>query len=91
MLFLIGYFFIMIIFMLIAIVTAKSMTCWLWYVIGAVLQLFSLLGNQKTANINGTDTTLYWLVYIGLLIVTAVFIIKRNNKTSSSSDTDEKK
>lgn len=85
----IGYFLIMIIFMIIAIVTAKGKGAWIWYVIGAILQLFSLLGNQKMAAINGTDTTMHWVVYFALLIITAIIIVKRYNKASASANTKE--
>ncbi len=78
-----GYFLVMIAFMIVAIVSAKSKAAWIWYVIGAVLQLLSLSGNQKIANINGTDTTLYWIVYFGLLIITAVLVVKRYSKANN--------
>ncbi|MBQ7125231.1 MAG: hypothetical protein IJO00_02595 [Clostridia bacterium] len=84
----IGYFLIMIIFMVIAIVTAKGKGAWIWYAIGAILQLLSLSGNQKVAAVNGTDTTMHWIVYFALLIITAVIVVKRYNKTSASSDKD---
>lgn len=85
----IGYFLIMLIFMIIAIVTAKGKSAWVWYAIGAILQLLSLSGNQKVATMNGTDTTIHWIVYFALLIVTAILIVKRYNKASASSDTKE--
>lgn len=85
----IGYFSIMIIFMIIAIVTAKGKGAWIWYAIGAILQLLSLSGNQKVAAMNGTDTTVHWVVYFALLIITAILIVRRYNKASTSSNTDE--
>ena len=85
----IGYFLIMIIFMIIAIVTAKFKGAWIWYAIGAILQLLSLSGNQKVAAMNGTDTTMHWIVYFALLIITAILIVKRYNKARTSSNTDE--
>lgn len=84
----IGYFLIMIIFMIVAIVTAKGKGAWIWYAIGAILQLLSLSGNQKVAAVNGTDTTMHWVVYFALLIITAVIVVKRYNKASASSDKD---
>ena len=84
----IGYFLIMIIFMIVAIVTAKGKGAWIWYAIGAILQLLSLSGNQKVAAVNGTDTTMHWVVYFALLIITAVIVVKRYNKASTSSDKD---
>ena len=85
----ISYFLIMIIFMIIAIVTAKGKSGWIWYAIGAILQLLSLSGNQKVATMNGTDTTMHWIIYFALLIITAILIVKRYNKASTSSDTDD--
>lgn len=78
-----GYFLIMIIFMVIAIMSAKSKAAWVWYVIGAVVQLLSLAGNQKVANVNGTNTTLHWIVYFGLLIISAILVVKRYNKANN--------
>lgn len=84
-----GYFLIMIILMVIAIATAKSKSAWIWYVIGAILQLLALSGNQKVANIDGTDMTMYWVVYIGLLVVTAILIVRIYNKEESKVDTKD--
>ena len=81
----ITYFLIMIIFMVIAIITAKGKTAWVWYVIGAIFQLLSLLGNQKMAVIRGNDMVLYWIFYVVLLVITAIFIDKRRNKNGISN------
>ena len=80
----IGYFLIMIIFMVIAIITAKGKTVWIWYVIGAILQLLSLLGNQKNSVMRDTDITIYWIIYVALLVITAILINKRRDKSSIS-------
>ena len=85
----IGYFLFMIICMIIAIVTAKGKGAWIWYAIGAILQLISLSGNQKAAAMNGTDTTMHWIFYFALLIITAPLIVKRHNKANTTSDIDE--
>ena len=77
-----GYFLVMLIFMGIAIALAKSKASWVLYIIGAVIQFISLLGNQKTATISGTNMTLYWLVYFGLLVVPAIIIRKRYEKAN---------
>jgi hypothetical protein len=78
----------MIIFMVVAIVVAKSKIAWIFYAIGAILQLMSLAGNQKIASVNGTDITLDWIVYFFLLIVVAIIMIARYN--SKKSITSEK-
>ena len=85
-----GYFLIMTIFMIVAILTAKKKTAWIWYAIGAVVQLLSLSGNQITANINETDMTMYWIIYFCLLIATAIIIVARYNKTTNNISTDAK-
>ena len=78
MLYYIGYFLIMIICDVVAIVFAKSKISWIIYVIGAMIQLMSLVGNEKAASMSGVDTTLDWIVYFFLLIVAAIIIIARN-------------
>ncbi len=65
----ISYFLFMIIFMVVAVLTAKRKGTWIWYSIGAILQLLALLG--------GSDAGLYWIIYFGLLIVTAMLIVRR--------------
>lgn len=82
----IGYFLIMIIFLSIGIISGKSKGAWIWYSIGAVLQLLSLIGNQATANMYGKDTSLYWVIYILLLIIAAGIINSRYNNSSDKSD-----
>ncbi len=69
-----GYFLIMIIFMIIAVVTAKGKG-WIWYTIGAVLQLIAQLGSAAS----GTDTAILWFIYFVLLIITAIIIVRRRN------------
>lgn len=73
-----GYFMIMIIFMVIAILMARTTKhCWGIYAIGAGLQLLSMIGNQKTANFYGTSMAAYWAMYFVLLIIFAVVIAFR--------------
>ena len=67
----------MIVFSIISIVNAKKRSAWIYYVIGAVLQLLGLLGNQKTADFYGYNISIDWLIYFGLLIVFAVIVTKR--------------
>lgn len=72
-----GYFLIMMLFMGLAIGLAKRRSAWVWYIVGACLQLLSLSGQQKVASINGTDMTLEWLIFICILIIAAIIIIRR--------------
>ena len=77
---LIGYFGVMIIFMSAAIATAKSKFGWIWYFVGAGIQLISMMGNQKAANANGGNITVYWIVYAVILVVAAAIILLRYNR-----------
>ncbi len=70
-------FFVMIIFLIIAIIFGKSKWAWAWYIIGAVVQLLAVLGSQKVANMRGVDNSLLWLVYYLLLLAAAGVIIVR--------------
>ena len=81
-----GYFLFMIIFMLVAISKAKSKRAWIWYAIGAFVQLIPMYGNQVEANMNGVDETLDWIVYFGLLIITAIVVNARYKKTIASNN-----
>ena len=45
----------------------------------AIIQLMALLGNQKS----GMDVTMYWFIYVIILIITAVIIILRQRKISN--------
>lgn len=75
-----GYFLFMIVFMVIAIITAKRKISWVFYAAGAIWQYFSLSGLQREAVYTGTDTTLYWITYGVLLILAAVLIILKKKK-----------
>ena len=80
----IGYFFVMIIFMVVAFVVAKRRSPWIWYAIGAVLQLMALLGNEKFPDAN-KNTAIDWVIYVGLLIISAVLIKRRYNKAQEDA------
>jgi len=85
----IGFFAIMLVLMVIAIATAKSNFCWLFYAAGGVLQLFSLLGRSKTLNQWGfllkneasykAGTALRWIVYLLIMIISLIVISKRRH------------
>lgn len=89
LLYYITYFFVLLLFMSIAIATAKRKSAWIWYAIGAVLQFLPLLGNQQIANRKGTNTTIDWVIYFTLLIIAAVLIIKRFDKANTSANADK--
>lgn len=74
-----GYFFLTIIFMIVALVIAKRKLAWVSYAMAAIIQLMALLGNQKS----GMDVTMYWFIYVIILIITAVIIILRQRKISN--------
>ena len=68
----VGYFAIMIIASIISIVTIS----WIWYVLGAVIQLVSLIGLQKRMNLFGVGDEMitYWVIYVVLLVLVAFLI-----------------
>lgn len=86
-----GYFLPMLLFVVLAIISAKSWAGWLLLAIGSIVQLFSLTGLQKAADYRGTDMSLYWLIYIGLLIVAATIISKRFLKTKAIKELESSK
>ena len=74
-----GYFLVMLIFMIIAIIVAKSKASWVLVAIGAGIQLFSLIGLQKQKEYVYMDTTPYWWTYAIILLVTAAVIVIRSS------------
>lgn len=76
---LIGYFLVMIIFVVIAILCAKSAVSWVLVVIGAGVQFLSLIGTQRNLNYWGAGDAMtgYWVVYFLLLIVGVALISAR--------------
>lgn len=83
-----GFFLIMIVFMIVAIINAKKKTAWIWYSIGSILQLLSLLGKQKSASYYGYNTTVDWIIYFGLLIASATLIVNKYNKALLHQNTN---
>lgn len=78
-LFYIGYFFVMIFCMIVAIVTAKESRAGVWYVGGALIQLAALLGNE--CKVYGIDRPMDWIVYFSLLFIAGVIVVKRHDGT----------
>lgn len=74
--FFLGYFALMLLFMFIAIVVAKTKASWIIFAVGAAIQLFSMAGNEK----NGSGTPLYWILYFLILIVSFLIIVNIKNK-----------
>ena len=77
-----GYFAVMIIFMVVAIVAAKSAFGLVCYLVGAVLQLIPMLGNAMS----GSTMISHWLVYLGLLLSTAVIVTARRDSKKSKEE-----
>ena len=77
----IGYFWILLIFLIVAIIFAKKTFSWILYGIGAFIQLIALYGTYKSYSFLGAGgaTAPYWVIYILFLIVAAVIISKRRN------------
>ncbi len=81
----IGYFLIMLIFMILALTSAKPQFAWVWYIIGGISQFISLLGNQNVIQ----NITWYWVIYFAILIVVAALIINRGNRGNSKPQKEE--
>ena len=77
-----GFFLIMIVFMIVAIVRAKNGNPWIWYAIGVVLQLLSLSGLQRQYSAFGMGSALsgVWGVFFVIAIITLFIILARKNK-----------
>ena len=74
-----GYFLIMIVFVVVAIIRAKNGNPWIWYGIGVGLQLLSILGLQRQYSSYGMSSSLSgtWIVFFVIAIVGLVIIISR--------------
>ena len=66
-----GYFLFMLLFMLVALIRAKKGNPWIWYFIGATIQLVSLIGLSRNPFYS---TGKLWIIYIVILIMVAVSI-----------------
>lgn len=75
----IGYFLILLVFLIVAIILAKKTAAWIVYGIGAFVQLLSLYGNYQSYSSMGFEEAMtpYWIVYIVLLVVAAITIVMR--------------
>ena len=82
----VGLFLVMIVFVVVAIINAKKKTAWIWYTIGGVLQLLSLLGRQKNAIYTGENLTIDWVIYFVLLIGAAILVITRYNSPETRNE-----
>ncbi len=86
-----SYFFILIVFLTIAIISAKKSSAWIWYSIGAAITFFALINNNLTIN-NTNDTwlaindpSIYWMIYIILLLISGVIIYTRYSISQDNS------
>ena len=72
-----GYFLIMIIFMIIAIIRAKNGKPWIWYAIGVGLQLFSLIGLTMRYRAYGAASALggTWIAFFAIAVFSAIIIV----------------
>ncbi len=87
-----SYFFVLIIFLTIAIIFAKKIHAWIWYSIGAIITFFSLIGNHKLLDNDGFDNSIainnpstYWMIYFVLLMISAVIIYTRYSMSQENS------
>ena len=78
----VGYFFIMFIFMVLAVIFANKIAGWILYLVGGLLQLLPMIGSQKQATLNQSNITTEWVIYIGLLLVTLLIIVLRRRRAA---------
>jgi len=84
----IGYFSIMIVLLVIAIIRSKKRNSWGWFIAAAVIQLIAFLGRATEDNLVGnTDSRfLDWIIYIVLLVISAIFICIRSKKSKENNN-----
>lgn len=79
----IGYFWILIVFLILAIILAKKLYSWIFYLLGAGITFLSLYGNQKSyiayygEYLSKDYIRPYWITYIVLLALGAFLMISR--------------
>ena len=79
---LLGYFGFMIGFMIAAICTAKKGTLpWVLYLVGAGVQLLSLMSYHRTGQLSLPGSWPYWTVYFVLLGIPGIIIILRSSRS----------
>ena len=78
-----GYFMVMIVLMIIAVIRASNGKPWIWYSIGVGLQLLGLLGAAKRYNALGMGHALTgrWIAFLAISVISFIIIhIRKNNK-----------
>ena len=85
-----GYFFPMLLFVVLAIFSAKSWVGWVMFANGVFWQLLELIGTQKTAEPLFIDMKLCWVIYFALLIASAIIIEKRYRKANAVQQQNNK-
>ncbi len=92
----IGYFFYLLIFLTIAIIFAKKLHAWIWYSIGTIITLISLIGKHISYyNVYGDYLTndkmsSYWAIYIALLMISALVIFTKYSMSQKDSEEFDK-
>ena len=86
-----GYFLVMIIFMIVAILLAKSKAAWIPYSIGGVLQLLSITGNYRKLYLFGLSSTMLYsfIIYVIIMVLTAFIIVKRYNEEQKMKNIED--
>lgn len=82
-----SYFSILIVFLTIAIILSKKLSAWIWYSIGAIVTFFSVYGNQISYDYSTAvyDPSIYWMIYIALLLISGVIIFTRYSTSQENS------
>ncbi|MBQ6885424.1 MAG: hypothetical protein IJN56_06785 [Clostridia bacterium] len=85
-----SYFLILIVFLTIAIILAKKLSAWIWYSIGAIITLISLIGQHiscynyyESFYLTNDEMSPYWSFYIVSLLISALIIFYRYSTSKS--------
>ncbi len=88
-----GYFSILIISLILAIIFAKNLHSWIWYSIGAIITLISLIVKHiscynyyESFHLANDEMSPYWSFYIVSLLVSALIIFYRYSTSTENTD-----
>ena len=84
----IGYFLVLIVFFVFAVIFAKKKIAWPLYFVGGGIQLLAILGTQKKYALFGMGHLMapYWIVYAILMLVALVLIRRRRDDYDEYSE-----
>lgn len=84
-----GYFSVLIIFLIVAIIFSKKLFSWAFYLVGGIITFLSLQGNQKSyidyyGSLYAKDIMdPYWTIYFYLLVFAAFIMFFRYSRAKN--------